>query len=519
MRFQDWPSLRLVIPLIAGIIISDTIDDTHTVITVSAALLCSALVVVILSFIYNDRLAVLYGAGLSLCFACIGSMLYALHSRQVMVEWKPGPATHKGMLIEYPYERARSYRLDLVLEDSPYTDIKIYLYVPKDSLSAALVPGEHIVFNGTVNKPSNDGTPDLDYAAYLYRHGISGTLWVPADRWRRTASALNLPFRAKAARTRRIMYDKYKEWGLKGNVLAVVAAVSLGIKRELDQGLKQMYSTSGASHVLAVAGLHVGIMCAFLYFMMPAFLFKRRWIRDVIVMTVMWGYAVMIGLPLSITRSLIMFSMLALCKVLHRDSSGINTLSLAALVILMCNPAALFDLGFQLSFLAVLFILLLEPEFSALVKPRTAVGTYIRDLISVSIAAQIGTAPVIMYNFANFSTYFLVTNLVIVPLMFLTVCMSMTLWVVGWIEPLRWVTVKCLSGLVGIQNACLEKIVGLPHSRMDISIDNPLTVWTIYAVILLVFLWIKERRTHRLVQALACIAVQCIAVTIQSFVV
>ena len=94
MRFQDWPSLRLVIPLIAGIIISDTIDDTHTVITVSAALLCSALVVVILSFIYNDRLAVLYGAGLSLCFACIGSMLYALHSRQVMVEWNPGPATH-----------------------------------------------------------------------------------------------------------------------------------------------------------------------------------------------------------------------------------------------------------------------------------------------------------------------------------------------------------------------------------------------------------------------------------------
>ena len=214
-----------------------------------------------------------------------------------------------------------------------------------------------------------------------------------------------------------------------------------------------------------------------------------------------------------------MFSMLALCKVLHRDSSGINTLSLAALVILMCNPAALFDLGFQLSFLAVLFILLLEPEFSALVKPRTAVGTYIRDLISVSIAAQIGTAPVIMYNFANFSTYFLVTNLVIVPLMFLTVCMSMTLWVVGWIEPLRRVTVKCLSGLVRIQNACLEKIVNLPHSRMDISIENPLTVWTIYAVILLVFLWIKERRTHRLVQALACIAVQCIAVTIQSFVV
>ena len=519
MRFQDWPSLRLVIPLIAGILISDTIDNTHAVITVSAALLLCALAITVFSFIYGDRLAVLFGAGLSFSFACTGALLYAYREQAVKVEWGAGLAEHQGMLTDYPYERARSYRIDLTLEDNPYQGKQIYLYVPKDSAAVALVPGDHIRFYGTVNKPSSQGTPDFDYSAYLYRHGISGTLWVPASHWRSIKVDSDTPFRVKTAKIRHRMMDKYREWGLQGDVLAVVSAVTLGVKRDLDQGLKQMYSISGASHVLAVSGLHVGIMCAFLYFILPAFLFPWRGVRDTIVMAVMWSYAIVIGLPLSITRSLIMFTMLTLSKVMYRDTSAVNTLSLAALILIVCNPASLFDLGFQLSFLAVLFILLLEPGLASLVSPRTVTGTYIRDLIAVSIAAQTGTAPVIMYNFSNFSTYFLITNLIVVPVMFITVSLSMTLWVVGWIEPLRWVTVRILGLLVKAQGFCLGRIVELPHSRLDISIDNPLTVWVIYAVILLVFLWIRERRARRLVQALACIALHCLVAAVRGFVV
>ena len=519
MRFQDWPSLRLVIPLIAGIIISDTIDDTHTVVTVSVALLSGTFALTILSFLYSDRLATLYGAGLSLSFMCIGALLYSVQQQRVHVNWPAAAATHQGMVTEYPLERERSYRLDLTLQDSPFQGRKIYLYVPKDSAAAALEPGEHILFHGVVNEPSNQGTPDFDYRAYLYRHGISGTLWVPQNHWRKTISAAAEPFSTRTARLRHRMFEKYREWGLESDALAVVSAVSLGIKRELDQELKQKYSTSGASHVLAVSGLHVGIMCVFLYFMLPAFLFPKRWVREMTVMLIMWGYAVIIGLPLSITRSLIMFTLLALCRALRRDSSSVNTLALAALVMLICNPGAVYDMGFQLSFLAVLFILILEPEIASLVEPATAPGRYIRDLTAVSIAAQIGTAPIIIYSFSNFSTYFLITNLMIVPLMFLTVCLSMSLWVAGWIAPLRWGVVRLLTLLVSVENRCLDRIVSLPHSRLDISIDKPLTVWAIYAVVLLLYLWLKERRTRRLVQALACIAAASVAATIQCFVV
>ena len=518
MRLSDWPSLRLVIPLIAGILISDTIGNTRAVVTVWSALLSGAVVLTLLSFLYGGRTARLFGAGLSLSFLCVGSLLYSVQSGRVRVEWPAQVATHQGMLTDYPLERARSFRLDLILEDSAFIGNKIILYVPKDSVVTGLEPGQSVLFYGRIEKPSNDGTPDFDYASYLYRHGISGTLWVRQNHWHKSVPAGRVPLRVRAVKIRRKMYEKYKEWGLEGNTLAVVSAVTLGNKRDIDQGLKEVYSSSGASHVLAVSGLHVGIMCAFLYFLLPAGLFRRsRWLRECIVAVVMWIYAFAIGLPLSITRSLIMFTMLAFCKVIHRDSSSVNTLAFAALVILLASPAVLFDVGFQLSFLAVFFILVLEPWLRGMVRTRTVFGRYIWGIISVSIAAQIGTAPVVMYSFSGFSTYFLLTNLIVIPLMFLTVCLSMTLWAAGWVPLLRGFVVKGLTLLVETINGGLQRIVDLPHSRLTVSIEKPFTVWVIYAVIILVFLWLKEKRSHRLVEALACIAAGTIVAAIENF--
>ncbi|MBO4560630.1 MAG: ComEC family competence protein [Bacteroidaceae bacterium] len=518
MRLSDWPSLRLVIPLIAGILISDTIGNTRTVMTVWSALLSGAVVLTFLSFLYGGRAARLFGVGLSLSFLCIGAILYSVQSERVKVEWCEQDATHKGMLMDYPLERARSYRLDLILEDSAFCGKKIYLYVPKDSVVTALEPGESVLFYGRIEKPSNEGTPDFDYASYLYRHGISGTLWVRQSNWRKSGVTGKVPLHVRAVKLRRRMYEKYSEWGLEGDPLAVVSAVTLGSKRDLGQGLKEVYSTSGASHVLAVSGLHVGIMCAFLFFLLPAGLTGRsRWLRECIVMVVMWAYAFAIGLPLSITRSLIMFTMLAFCRVIHRDSSSVNTLAFAALAILSANPAGLFDIGFQLSFLAVFFILIMEPSITEFVHPRTLLGKYIWGIISVSIAAQIGTAPVVMYSFSGFSTYFLLTNLIVIPLMFLTVCLSMTLWIIGWVPLLRVCVVKVLTLLVNTINGGLQRIVELPHSRLMVSIDNPFTVWVIYAVIILLFLWLQEKRSHRLVEALACIAIGTVVATIENF--
>ncbi len=519
MKLSDWPSLRLVIPLAGGIILSDTIQDTASLSRYVLSVAVPVLTLTLVSYLYGGRQAKLFGAGTMLSFFLIGAWSYGSYSAKVHVGWAQDDNAWWGYVTDWPQEKPRSYRIDVSLGNTDVFGRNVILYVPKDSIAETLEPGMCIAFKGIIRKPENDGSLDFDYARYLYRHDVSGTLWVRSDRWQPVDDVRSGTIGIRSARLRRQMISKLAEWGLKGNVLAVVGAVSLGEKRNLDSSLKQIYSSSGASHVLAVSGLHVGILFWLLGMLLPRqlFPFRFRWIRELVIMAVLWAYAVAIGLPLSITRSLIMFSMLSFCSSVGRDSSSVNTLSLAAMIILLIEPQSLFDVGFQLSFCAVLGILLFEPLLYGLVKTRTSVGEYVWGIVCVSLAAQIGTAPLVMYSFGTFSTYFLITNLLVIPIMFLVVCLSMIVWVTGWFDISRILTVKLLTFLIDFENACLERIVSLPDSVMNIDFDSPLQVWAIYLIILTVWLWIKEKRSTRLVHGLMGLAAIEMLLTVQNF--
>jgi competence protein ComEC len=374
-----------------------------------------------------------------------------------------------------------------------------------------------VVFDGKINKPSSEGA-GFDYESYLLSHGISGTLRVQSKDWRALPSDGTEGLQVRAVRFRRAVIRKYREWGLTGNALAVVSAVSLGEKRALSDDLREVYSTSGVSHVLAVSGLHVGIMCWFLYLIFPAFLFRRvEWLRQLLVMGVLWAYAFAIGFPVSITRTLIMFSIVAVCRAIQRDSSALNSLGIAAIILLTVNPMALFDMSFQLSFSAVLFIIIITPILLELYKPRNPVTGYVWRVSALSVSAQIGTAPIIMCHFSGFSTYVLLANLLVVPVMFVIVSLSMSLWAIGWFPVLRTAAVAILTWLINLMTVFLTWISALPYSHLELSLDNGWSVFIFYAVVILVCLWYKEKRTHRLVQALACIAAASVLTAFQNF--
>ena len=518
MRLSDWPSLRLVIPLSAGIIISDTIGNTWAEVPVWCALSVAALLITFI-IISGDRRPSLSGLFLSLCFILAGATLHGLQMRKVRVEWPDRYRIYHGTVTSYPVERERTYKVEVRLTDSLYANRNIYLYLPKDSAARSVEPGYAIEFDGKINKPSSEGV-DFDYAAYLLSHGISGTLRVQAKDWHVIPSDGCGDLAVRALRFRRGIIGKYREWGLEGDALAVVSAVSLGEKRALSDGLREVYSTSGVSHVLAVSGLHVGIMCWFLYLIFPSFLFRRRdWIRELIVMCILWSYAFVIGLPVSITRSLIMFSIVAVCRAINRESSALNSLGIAALILLAANPSALFDMSFQLSFSAVLFIVLLTPPLIELVRPKTWPVRYVWRVSALSLAAQTGTTPIVAYHFSGFSTYVLLANLFVVPIMFVVVALSMSLWVTGWIPVIRDFTVTALTWIIDRLTAMLTFVAGLPHARMELTLDYWWQGLTFYAVVILVYLWYMEKRTHRLVQALACIAAAGILGLLQNFVI
>lgn len=520
MRLSDWPSLRLVLPLAGGILLSDTISDTASVVQVCHAILVPSLFVLLVSFVSGRRLAHMYGIGIVLCFFILGCLSYGDYAMKVHVEWPDSPMVHSGVLVEWPQEKARSCRLDIEIADSTGAGRRIIMYVPKDSAAFAAIPGQQVCFYGRIRNPSNSDSIDFDYAGYLYRHGISGTLWVPAGKWcTLVRTERRVPLRTAAMILRHRMIGKLQEWGLEGNALAVTAAVSLGEKRILDDSLRQIYSNAGASHVLAVSGLHVGILFWLLGTLIPYSLFpyRVRWSRDVLIIAVMWIYAFMIGLPLSITRSLVMFSMLSVCRAAGRDSSSVNSLAFAALVILVLQPQGLFDMGFQLSFSAVLAILLFEPDIHGLLAPKTSAGNYFWGIVAVSLAAQLGTAPLVAFHFGSFSTWFLLANLTVIPLMFVTVCLSMLIWALGWFEPTRIAVVEMLDAVISLENCILEHISSLPHSVLELDVNSGADVWTIYALMLFIWLWIKESDAHRLVQGLLSAAVISLLSMVQLF--
>lgn len=518
MKLSDWPSLRLVIPFIAGIFISDTIENTPLQVPVWCALAVIGILITLM-IKTGDRKPRISGFFLSLSFMFAGMASFRNRMEQVKVEWPGGYAIYHGTLTSYPVERERTYRLDIKLRDSLYLGRNIYMYVPKDSAVQQLEPGMIIVFDGKVNKPSSEGA-GFDYESYLLSHGISGTLRVQAKDWHALPPDGTEGVRVRAVLFRRNIIRKYQEWGLQDNALAVASAVSLGEKRALSDGLREIYSTSGVSHVLAVSGLHVGIMCWFLYLIFPSFLFRRReWMRELLVIGIMWVYAFVIGFPVSMTRALIMFSIIAVCRSVDRESSALNSLGVSALLMLAANPSALFDMSFQLSFSAVLFIVILTPPLVESYKPANPLVRYVWRVSALSLSAQIGTAPLIMYHFSVFSTYVLLANLFVVPAMFVIVALSMSLWIIGWIPLLRGLAVSFLTWMVNLLTAFLTRVAALPYSNIELSIRNGWNVLVIYAVVIFVFLWLKEGRTHRIVQALAGIALASILGVLQNFVV
>ena len=224
------------------------------------------------------------------------------------------------------------------------------------------------------------------------------------------------------------LYGRLQAAGLEEDELATVGALTLGYKEDLDPVLRRHFQASGAAHVLAVSGLHTGIIYGLLLFVLT--LGRRfrprhenrigRWTIALIIIAVMWGYAYLTGMTPSVVRAVIMVTIVEIGRALYRFSFTLNTIASTAVLILMVHPQSLWSVSFQLSFAATTAIVLLTPIFLPLTQDqeveRSRVLTYILGLIVVSISAQIGTLPITIYYFRQVSTYFLLANLLVLPL-------------------------------------------------------------------------------------------------------
>jgi competence protein ComEC len=258
------------------------------------------------------------------------------------------------------------------------------------------------------------------------------------------------------------LLNRYKSLQADDDQYAVLAAMTLGDKSTLNKELREVYSVTGASHVLALSGLHMGIIFLLLYRLT---LGRRHFLlSQVVIVLGLWAFAFLTGLSSSVVRSATMISGYVLFSVMGRQRNPINLLCFTAIIMLLVNPQSLYDIGFQLSFTAVLSILLWLPLIERFLPENYFVTRrfqhFLYSTVSMSLAAQLAVAPLIAYYFGRFSTYFLLTNFIVIPAATVILYGVLLVVVLPMLGPvLLWV--------VGILNKALEWMSQMPYSCID----------------------------------------------------
>lgn len=270
------------------------------------------------------------------------------------------------------------------------------------------------------------------------------------------------------------LVERYAQLGIHGDALGTISALTLGYKGDLNKEVIGNFRRSGAAHILAVSGLHTGIIYAILLYLLTCFkqrvpLYEERFKRCLIsslCIVCLWAYAYLTGLTPSVVRSAIMFSLAEVAHMLYRERFSLNVVFFSAAINLAFRPTDLFSVSFQLSYAAVIAIVLASPLFSfpALykIRPQTLGKTvrYVYGLVTVSLAAQLGTLPLTLYYFHQMSNYFLLTNMIVIPLASLLVPLGFATLVFGgvpyvgdalvWL--LQWGTDIMMMGVHWVQS-------------------------------------------------------------------
>ncbi|MDH5380504.1 MAG: ComEC/Rec2 family competence protein, partial [Cyclobacteriaceae bacterium] len=276
---------------------------------------------------------------------------------------------------------------------------------------------------------------------------------------------------------------------------SVLKALLLGDKSELSEETKVQYSKAGAMHVLAVSGLHVGVTYLMLTFLLGyiPYLKNSKVIKGVLVISFLWFYAFFTGMSPSVVRAVSMFSLFAFAELINRKSSILNTVFFTAFVMLLFDPLLLFQVGFQLSFMAVLGIVIFNPIFAKFFTFNSKVLNYCWKIVSVSLAAQVTTLPIVLFYFHQFPVLFLITNLIILPVMPLIMVGGTILLFFGNTF-LAVLTGKVLGWLLCFINETIKIISSFEFSVIDNIHFDLDKVIIFYLLLVLLSLWLWKRK-------------------------
>ena len=426
---------------------------------------------------FSSRLpAWLFGVGATGAMLAVGLFVITCDRAVEAPRWGNGKVACEAQLLEVPYMGGVATRalahvvVDGAVNDGERSEGRVWLYFANSVEAEALRVGERVRFEAVIKNPANAGNPaEFDVVRYMQLKGVSGSLFLPMGGWQSVGvGPLSLQMRALALRD--AIVDMYEQQGFKGNALSLLAAFSVGEKRGFSQELKEVYSDAGMSHLLALSGLHLGLFYMVVVTLLGFAGGSRKWCiaRELLALLLLWCFAFVAGLTPSIVRAAVLFSLVSVGRCLRRDSSPLNSLAFAAMVMLLFSPRLLFDISFQLSFSAVLAIILLTPWLRELFgcNKRGRLYRSVVSLLAVSFSAQVGVLPFVWYYFGTFPLYFLFANLLLVPLATVLMTLVVLLWATVPVPLVQQCIAWLLSWLLAFMNGVVELVASLPAASV-----------------------------------------------------
>ena len=392
---------------------------------------------------------------------------------------------------------------------------KIILNIRKDSLMPTLEMGSHLKVFGSFYKNRKPNNPDqFDYGKYLENQQIYAQVYADASNIK-IGSQVDKTISYYASKLRNKIVHNLEKNNFNKTELSVVVALILGQQQDISQEVIRDYQYAGAIHVLSVSGLHVGCILLFITFLLKPIPNDKKGsiIKLIIVIASLWLFGILAGLAPSVVRSVTMFSFVAIGMFLRRSVNIYHTLVVSALLILLFRPSFLFDIGFQLSYIALFFIVWLQPLLASIWTPKYKVVNYFWEIITVSFAAQIGTLPLSIYYFHQFPGLFFVTNIVILPMLSLILGIGVVVMLLAAVNVVWYPMMKLLEYSIWF----LNKIIAWVASFEDfIFKDIPLNsymLWSSYLLIFSLIIWSKKPTFKKLTLSLsALILVQIISI-------
>jgi competence protein ComEC len=502
------PFIRLLLPFVVGIILGWYLQVSLQWGLVSlGCFTCAYWLSRYLPFSLLLRLFWLKPLLLHLLLVTMGALLVYTKNTAHRANWY-GHCYQPGQMVQVRIneplvEKTRSYKADGYVESlltdgiSQSADGKLLLYFAKDSTATSLRYGDVILLKQPLQAIKNSGNPGgFNYQRYAAFQGIHHQVYLKPGQWVKLHANHANWFKQILFTARQSILQTLRRFIVTNkDGLAITEALLIGYTADLDKDLVQAYSNTGVVHIIAISGMHLGLIYGLLVWIFSRlpYVYKHPKLNAVIIISSLWLFALLTGGAASVIRSAVMFTFIAAGQYFFREGKMYNSLAASAFLMLLYNPFYLWDVGFQLSYLAVLGIVIFQQPIYHLLYVPWRLPDMAWKAIALTTAAQVLTFPVCIYYFHQFPLLFVFTNMVAVPLSTVVLYAAIFLTCFSWLPFAGDLAGYIIGVVVNVMNGFVRWVNALPIAVWDHLPANMFTTWLLYAVVILLAAWLMTR--------------------------